>query len=182
MSVIQNERRKPRPKSRQIAMNSEGESEAEDDISVEPMETLDDSDSDGIVPVIQNISKRTKQNSIGNAKPNFANTKQNSVNVKQTATKQDPVNVKQASVNTKQNSVNIKDNPINTKQNPLNTKQNPVNIKQTPVNAKQNSVNTKQTPVVPSIKPGPLSKKMQAKENRPPTPVNKVCISFLSRY
>ena len=71
MTIIQNERRKPGPKSRQITttMNSEGESEEDDEEAFETsdIETVVDSDDNEDVPI--QAAKRAKQNTAPPIKP-----------------------------------------------------------------------------------------------------------------
>ena len=71
MTVIQNERRKPGPKSRQITtMNSEGESEPDDEeeaFETSDIETVVDSDDNEDVPI--QAVKRAKQNTVPQIKP-----------------------------------------------------------------------------------------------------------------
>ena len=71
MTIIQNERRKPGPKSRQITttMNSEGESEEDEEaFETSDIETVVDSDDNEDVP-IQAAAKRAKQNTAPPIKP-----------------------------------------------------------------------------------------------------------------
>ena len=73
MTIIQNERRKPGPKSRQITttMNSEGESEEEDEaFETSDIETVIDSDDNEDQVPIQAAKRGTKQNTVsGPIKP-----------------------------------------------------------------------------------------------------------------
>ena len=73
MTIIQNERRKPGPKSRQITttMNSEGESEEEDEaFETSDIETVVDSDDNEDQVPIQAAKRGTKQNTVsGPIKP-----------------------------------------------------------------------------------------------------------------
>ena len=70
MTIIQNERRKPGPKSRQITttMNSEGESEEDEEaFETSDIETVVDSDDNEDVPI--QAAKRAKQNTVPPIKP-----------------------------------------------------------------------------------------------------------------